>query len=390
MDPFAAAVRGLDEPDPARAFLRAAGPLVRLDAPAGGPAWIVTDEALARAVLVHPDISKDPAWAPTGWDPRVAGLEPPAAAHPSLTTLDGPDHVALRRAHAPLFSAKRLRARYGRMTDVARELLDAAAGDEPVDLTVDLAYRYPLVVLLDLLGVPLDRVDDAIAACRGMLAGPAEAGRAMAVFLDVAAAGLGDGDRSGAGLAAELRDRVPPEITRDQLLYLLFGLIFPGQITTGPALGFVLARLLDGRGPIDDPDDLIRETLRRHPPASFTLWRFTTAEVELAGERLPPRSPVLVDILGIDTDPQRTGGPDLTFGAGPHHCVGLHLAALELLALAEVVRTEFPDARLAVPYADLRQVSFGGAGGTALAALPVVLGSRSGGTAAARDPSVAV
>ena len=71
--------------------------------------WIVTDEAVARAVLVDPRIAKDPAWAPTAWDPQVAGLEPPAAAQPSLTTFDGPAHAALRQAHAPLFTARRLR-----------------------------------------------------------------------------------------------------------------------------------------------------------------------------------------------------------------------------------------------------------------------------------------
>ena len=72
---------------------------------------------------------------------------------------------------------------------------------------------------------------------------------------------------------------------------------------------------------------------------------------------------MLVDILGIGTDPQRPAGPDLTFGAGPHYCLGAQLAALELQAVGAVVRSEFPDARLAVPRSALRQVSFGGIGG---------------------------
>ena len=108
--PFAPVDRGIDEPDPVRAALRAAGAVVRVDAPAGGSVWIVTDEAVARAALVDPRITKDPAWAPTAWDPQVAGLEPPAAAHPVPTTLDGPAHAALCEAHAPLFTARRSRA----------------------------------------------------------------------------------------------------------------------------------------------------------------------------------------------------------------------------------------------------------------------------------------
>jgi hypothetical protein len=100
-----------------------------------------------------------------------------------------------------------------------------------------------------------------------------------------------------------------------------------------------------------DLDDLVREALRRHPPAPFSLWRFTTEEVELAGATLPARSPLLIDILGIGTDPERRPGPDLAFGAGPHYCMGVQLAALELRAVAEVVRADFPGARLAVPRA---------------------------------------
>jgi cytochrome P450 len=301
----------------------------------------------------------------------VAGLEPPAAVQPSLTTLDGPAHTALRQAHAPLFTARRLRAHLGRMTELARELLTAVAGEDQVDLAADFTARYPVAVLLDLLGIPLDRVDDAMGACRAMFTGPEGFGRAMAIFADLAAAGLTDG-RSG--LAAELRDRVPAEITRDHLHYLIFGLIFPGKITTDPALGFVLADVLDHGRAAAELDDLVRETLRHHPPAPLTLWRFTTEEVELAGVHLPPRAPVLVDILGIGTDPQRLAGSDLTFGAGAHHCLGAQLAALELQAVGAVVRSEFPDARLAVPRSVLCQVSFGGIGGSRLVTLPVVLG----------------
>ena len=370
LEPFAPTVRGIDEPDPVRAALSAAGPLVRAEAPAGGPVWIVTDDALARAVLTDPRVVKDPAWAPVGWDPRVAGLEPPAAAVPSLTTCEGSTHARLRQAHAPLLGARRLREHYGRMVDIARELLTAAVTQGLVDLTADFTPRYPLVVLLELLGVPLERVDQAIAACRGMFSGAEAVGRAMGAFDAIAAAALAEGRT---GLAVELRDRLPDELTPAQVRYLLFGLIFPGQLTTDPALGFVLADLLEGDVP-GDLDDLVRETLRRHPPAPFTLWRFTAEDVELAGVTLPARSPVLIDILGIGTSAGRRSGQDLSFGAGPHYCMGAQLAVLELRAVGEVIRADFPDARLAVPRGELRVVCPGGLGGSRLAALPVVLG----------------
>jgi cytochrome P450 len=101
----------------------------------------------------------------------------------------------------------------------------------------------------------------------------------------------------------------------------------------------------------------------------------------------------LIDVLGIGTDPARRPGPDLSFGAGPHYCMGAQLAALELRAVVEVVRADFPDARLAVPRSALRVVCPGGIGGSRIAALPVELwGARSDvdGTAAGPGPSVAV
>ncbi|MFI0977353.1 cytochrome P450 [Streptomyces sp. NPDC021093] len=377
IDPFAATVRGLAEPDPVHAALRTAGPLVQVDAPAGGPAWIITDSALAREVFADPLISKDPAFAPPCWDPRTAGLEPTAAEQPSLTTLEGPGHAELRRAHAPLLNARRIHLQSGRVHEIARKLLTELATDRTeVDLMADFTTRFPLTVLLDLLGIHLDHLDEATDACRLMVSGRPDAqGSAIAALSRVAAAGLGE---LGRGLAAELRDRVPAHTTQEQLRYHLFALIFAGQLTTDAALGTLVAyALADGPqpGPVDEGgvDELVGETLRLHPPAPFSLWRFTTTEIDLAGIRLPARAPVLVDIRGINTDPARSPGPDLAFGAGPHYCIGARLAQLELRAVATVLRTEFPDARLALPLTELRQACTGGLQGSRLTALPVAL-----------------
>ncbi|ASO18490.1 cytochrome P450 [Actinoalloteichus hoggarensis] len=395
--PFAPINRGIDAADPVRCALRSAGPIVQVTAPAGGPAWIVTDDALAREVCAHPRIVKDPAMAPTSWDHRIAGLEQTAARQPSLTTLDGAAHARLRRAHAPLFSARRIREFCPRVHDIARRLLgEIAASGTVADLMADFTIRYPLTVLLDLLGIPLDRLDEAIEACRGMLDDEPTAQReAIAAIAGLAAAGLRDDEGGRPGGAAELRDRMPPDTTPEELHYHLFGLIFAGQLTTDASIGFLIARLLDGSTtesrldfatsadgsvsgsrPAAEPDTvdaLVRETLRRNPPAPFTLWRFTTTEIELAGVRLPARAPVLVDIQGINTDPSRSPGPDLTFGAGAHYCIGAQLALLELRAVASVLREDFPRARLTVPAAALRQSGRGGIQGTRLDVLPVAL-----------------
>jgi cytochrome P450 len=366
VDPFTDSVHRVDAPSRTVA-LRAAGPIVEVQAPAGGPAWIITDEALARQALGDDRLVKDPAFAPLSWDRWAAGLEPTAAEAPSLTTLDGPAHAALRRAHTPLLTARRVRGYADRIAEIARELLTAAAADEPVDLMTDFTTRFPLTVICEVLGVPADRVDQAVAACRGMgTYGPAEFTGVMSAFADLAGAALAN-DRGG--LAAELRERVPDGMTDRQVHYLIFGLIFAGQITTDAALGFLLAEVLAGG---QRTDDVVRDVLRRHPPAPFTLWRFTTTEVELGGVLLPERAPVLVDIAGINTTADAADGPDLTFGAGAHYCIGAQLAQLELQAVVDVLTADFPAARLDVARADLRRADRG-IRGSRLTTLPVIL-----------------
>lgn len=129
-----------------------------------------------------------------------------------------------------------MRDRAGRFADIARELLtDLAREPGPVDLMADFTIRYPLTVLCDLIGVPLDRVDDAAAACRGMFSpDPAKAGAAMGALVGLAAAALQAGHD---GLAAELRERMPAGMTDGDLHYQLFALLFAGQLTTPVQLG---------------------------------------------------------------------------------------------------------------------------------------------------------
>lgn len=374
-DPFAGGVRGIGERCPAHAGLGRSRPVARAEAPAGGPVYVVTDDELARRVLLDERIVKDPAAAPAGWNRWTAGLEPTRAEQRSLTTLEGVPHAELRQAHAPLLSARRTATFAPRIRAIAEDLLAQEARQPVSDLMAGFTTRYPLTVLCELIGVPVERVDEAVDACRGMHRyDPEHVGAAMASFAALADAALD----SGAGLAAELRDRLPADTPRSDLQYYVFTLLFAGQLTTDPAAGFVLAALL-GAGPGSGSpgeggaDDVVRRVLRRHPPAPFSLWRFTAAEVELDGHVLEPGTPVLVDIEGISADDPDGPGRDLVFGAGPHYCTGAHLAALELRVLVEVVQERYPEARLAVPYASLSQVRDRGVGGSRLTTLPVQL-----------------
>lgn len=304
-------------------------PAIRVvDGPVG-PVWVIADESLARQVFADPRIGKDTAFAPKGWGRWVLGLEPTGAEQPSLTGLDGEAHRALRKAHAPLFTTKVLQAGRGRIESIAREFLGALPDE--VDLVSEFTVRFPLAVMCDKLGVPMEHVPALACACQRMVNSD----------IDQLVAAMGEFHRLvGQATAGELRARLPAGYGRAEADYVVGVLVFGGQTTTDGALGFVIAHLLAGHQ--DRADSVfVSDVLRKHPPFPYTLWRFTKTEVELGGQVLPARSPLLIHIEGLNAR-----GGDFTFGTGPHFCVGAQLAQLELEAVVAVLKQDYPDARL--------------------------------------------
>ncbi|TLQ43754.1 cytochrome P450 [Streptomyces marianii] len=393
-DPFACPMMTMQRKPEVHDAFREAGPVVEVNAPAGGPAWVVTDDALAREVLADPRFVKDPDLAPAAWRGVDDGLDSPVPELRPLTLIavDGEAHRRLRRIHAPAFNPRRLAEWTDRIAAIADRLLteladDSARSGKPAELIGGFAYHFPLLVICELLGVP---VTD-----------PAMAREAVSVLkvlgLGGAQSGGGDGDDPAGGvpdtsalesllleavhsarrndtrtMTRVLYERAQAEfdsVSDDQLVYMITGLVFAGHDTTGSFLGFLLAEVLTGRLAADADDDavsrFVEEALRYHPPVPYTLWRFAATEVTIGGVRLPRGAPVLVDIEGTNTDgrhhdephtfhPDRPSRRRLTFGDGPHYCIGEQLAQLESRTMIGVLRSRFPAARLAVPYAELR------------------------------------
>ncbi|MCP3802007.1 cytochrome P450 [Allokutzneria sp. A3M-2-11 16] len=380
-DPFVASGSRIGDRPAVHDTLRRAGPLVQVEVPVSGPVWIVTEDALAREVLSDPRFAKDPALAPAHWHGLDPSLEPPASEVRSLTTLDGTEHRRLRSAHAPAFTRRRLLLGRDRIATIARDLLTELAEEssrtgEPTDLVARFTTHYPLMVICDLLGVPLDDLAQAKQASEAMTHG--DAAQVSAGFGELeamVAAAIRTSKERDTGTLTDLiaeRARAEFDVSDDELLYMITGLIFAGQVTTESFLGFLLAHQLAGHlvttGDDDDDaiDAFVTEALRLYPPSPFTLWRFTTTEIDIAGVTLPAGAPVLVDIEGINTgpshrpapcafDPGRPPQPDLTFGDGPHVCIGAQLALLEARVVIAVLREDFPDAHLAVPFAELER-----------------------------------
>jgi len=99
--------------------------------------------------------------------------------------------------------------------------------------------------------------------------------------------------------------------------------------------------------------DAFQESLRYWMPTQF-LCRVVTEELEMRGKKLQPGQPVLFlypsanrdedefrnpDVFDIDRKAQRI----LSFGAGTHACIGMHVAKLEAKVCLEEFLGAFPE-----------------------------------------------
>ncbi|HJP80289.1 MAG TPA: cytochrome P450 [Pseudonocardiaceae bacterium] len=345
-------------------------PLVAVELPSGEPAVLVTRHADVRKLLAdgrtsrqlnRPGASRIFTSHPLFSDPR---LDP-----------DPPEHSRVRRLVMKAFTPERVAGLRPRVQRIADELLDTmAAHGGPIDITEALAFPLPIRVICALLGVPDPQAEK------------------LREWTDAFfSTGVGNGERAATALA-EMDDYLAEVIEQrretpdDGLISSMIGihdaddgrlssvelhwwvrlLLLVGYETTATQLGGGIAMLLahpEQFALLRERPELIghavEELLRwKQSGSSVSMLRYATEDIALRHCVVPGGSSVIpaVEIANFDEtvfaepdvfDVTRADNPHLTFGFGPHFCVGASLARLEIEIAVRGLVERFPGLRLA-------------------------------------------
>jgi hypothetical protein len=296
----------------------------------------------------------------------------------SFNQMDAPDHPRIRSLVVSAFSRRNIEERRDRIQRVIDDLLDAAGAMGRFDLITDFAFHVPIIVASEIIGIPINDRETFRAAFERTAALMAprrseeswaralEAGRWVGRYVralidqrrgeprdDLISALIAAEDSQGALSEAELSSAI-------STIYTAAGTTTERLISSG--LYLLLSHPDQWRAMVADRAlvaSAIEEILRfHHPTQSTSTNRRCTVDVEMRDKMLRAGDTVRVGLGAANRDPAVFDDPDrfdiarkppfpaLSFGAGPHFCIGAALARFEARLAIEAVADRWPALRL--------------------------------------------
>jgi cytochrome P450 len=292
-----------------------------------------------------------------------------------MSRSDDEQHERLRGSANRVFTPRRMaemRSAVERYTD---EMLAVMVTDGDTDIVSRLAYRLPLMVISDMLGVPADQRDQIhlwsaqLGRNRGgddpqALMVAFQAMRDFRHYVEDILVPLRSNRRGSDLLTALLDAEDSDRLSGVELTAMFVVLLFAGHETTTNLISIGLLELLRHRDQWDrlcqDPSlaaEATEELLRWVTPVQYQ-WRAARADVEIGGVEIESGATVAAVLAAANRDPDPFADPErleitranakqhLALGLGPHFCLGNALARLEGAVVFEALARRFPEIEL--------------------------------------------
>jgi cytochrome P450 len=301
--------------------------------------------------------------------------ELPLGEVPTVLNSDAPVHTRLRGIVSRAFTPRVVEGLGPHIEDITRSLLEVVPVGEPFDLVESFTQPLPVIVMAELLGVPPEdrplfrKWSQHIAATTNLFPTPdviADVKGSMAELIDYLTRFIEERRREPrADLITALvqAEDEGSRLTRDELLAFCTVLLVAGHETTMHLIANGMLALLNAppelhalrASPALVPE-AVEEMLRYDSPVQ-ALVRVAMTDTDF-GEARVERGAVLLVLLGAaNRDPARFPEPDrfdlhrddaahLSFGLGPHFCLGAPLARLEARIAFEGLLRNFGTLRL--------------------------------------------
>jgi cytochrome P450 len=368
----------LDDPYPFLAEARTHAPAFHSEAV---DHWVVTRYEDVRHILRTPQVfsaanANSPIQAPCPHAARAL-QEGGYGAVPTLANVDPPAHTRVRALAAAAFTNRRVAAMEVVVRELVNRFLDAHRSRGHADLIDELCWGLPAQVLFRVLGLGDEHLDTVKAGSWARIL--FVYGRPDEETQVEAAIGLAAFWRFVEGLVAERADDPGDDylsallserlddgerLSRSEVATVGLNLLFAGHETTTGLLGNAFRRLLSDRPSWDrlraDPSmipNAIEEVLRYD--SSVIAWRRqATRATDIGGVAIPAGARLLLLLGSANRDPAMFEDPDrfdigrpnarqhLSFGHGPHLCLGAPLARLQGRVVLEELTVALPDLEL--------------------------------------------
>jgi len=283
--------------------------------------------------------------------------------------LDPPLHTKWRQLLGPWFAPGAVERYKPRVHEVINEILDEVQEKGRCDYVADVALRFPNTIFMEIMGLPVSDATQFQTWETAILhAGPSNQDHALQAMMDV----MG----YFGGLVAERRKNPQQDIlstaltwsidgqpvTDDDMMAFCLLMFMAGLDTVAMQLSYsmwYLARHPDDRQRIlDDPSlwtTALEEFLRYY--SFVSPGRKVMTDTEIAGCPVKAGEMLFLPLVSANRDPREFPDADkviidrkdnrhLAFGAGPHRCLGSHLARQELLIGLQTWHERIPHYRL--------------------------------------------